>query len=404
MNELGDGYKSLFYLTLVCSLLELEDKLIEEGENEVEVSRPLLTILAVEEPENHIAPQLLGRVIKELACVAEQSKTQVFLSSHTPAIIKRVSPESIYHFRINENFESVVASIELPEETDEAYKFVKQAVQNYPEIYFAKFVLIGEGDSEEVIIDRFTQTLKLDLDDNIISFAPLGHRFVNHIWKLLSKLNIPYVTLLDLDIEREGGGWGRVKYAIKQLLKVGVKKEQLLRLDNGTILSDEALEEMHNWELKSDDDKKRLMGWVAMLENYNVFYSAPLDVDFLMFNTFSNDYKKIIHSGSGPRIPDKATKANEFTEKVESSVQATLKSKSAVGLTYTDDEKESMIYYQYFFLGRGKPTTHIQALSFISDEALSKSCPEVFTKIFTQIRAILKIEIDVNRPETVATC
>ncbi len=86
IDELGEGYRSLFYLTLVCSLLDVEEKLAEEEDLEtIGVTRPLLTILAIEEPENHIAPQLLGRVIKILKTIAKKENSQVILSSHTPA-------------------------------------------------------------------------------------------------------------------------------------------------------------------------------------------------------------------------------------------------------------------------------------------------------------------------------
>jgi hypothetical protein len=49
--------------------------------------------------------------------------------------------------------------------------------------------------------------------------------YVNHFWRLLNSLKIPYVTLLDFDIDRNGGGYGRIKYAVEQLLKMdGVVK------------------------------------------------------------------------------------------------------------------------------------------------------------------------------------
>lgn len=91
--------------------------------------------------------------------------------------------------------------------------------------------------------------MKVDFDDNIITFAPLGHRFVNHIWKLLETLHIPYITLLDLDLEREGGGWARVKYALKQLIAIGKDKNELLKLADDTVLSDAWLEKMHTWDI-----------------------------------------------------------------------------------------------------------------------------------------------------------
>ena len=39
-----------------------------------------------------------------------------------------------------------------------------------------------------------------------------------------------------------------------------------------------------------------------------------------------------------------------------------------------------MIWYQYLFLGRGKPRTHMQFLSSISDDELKRFLPPVFEK------------------------
>ncbi|MFC7345378.1 ATP-dependent endonuclease [Chryseobacterium zhengzhouense] len=387
IDELGEGYRSLFYLTLVCSLLDVEEALSKEKDEEtIGTTRPLLTILAIEEPENHIAPQLLGRVIKILKSISEKENSQVLLSSHTPAIIKRLKPEQILHFRITDVYETEVNQIKLPEKTDEAYKYVKEAVRNYPEIYFARLVVIGEGDSEEVIFNRLMNVMDVDFDDNIITFAPLGHRFVNHIWRLLDALRIPYITLLDLDSEREGGGWGRVKYALQQLLQIGVKKEKLLSIEGGAIMTIQKLKQMHTWDLVH---AKALQGWIRRLKKYNVFYSAPLDLDFLMLMHYPEFYKKAIPKGGGPQIPDKDEKPEEFEEKLTGSIQATLKSKKATGYTYSEEEKELMIWYNYHFLGRGKPTTHIQVLSSMSNEEIEECLPPVFTEIFERIASIL---------------
>lgn len=75
----------------------------------------------------------------------------------------------------------------------------------------------------------------------------LGGRFVNHFWKLLSDIGIPFITILDLDLERGGGGWARVKYAIKQLLARNIDETTLLN-DIRTVESafdTKKLEQMH---------------------------------------------------------------------------------------------------------------------------------------------------------------
>jgi len=385
VDDLGDGYRSLFYIALVCTLLQIEDGL--EYDTEIDGNpRPLLTVLAVEEPENHIAPQILGRVIKILLSMAEKGNTQVFLSSHTPAIVKRLDPESIFHLHITPEGTTEVNRIELPEKTDESYKYVKEAVQNYPEIYFAKLVVIGEGDSEEVIFNRLMKAMDTDFDDNVITFAPLGHRFVSHIWKLLAKINIPHITLLDLDLERSGGGLGRIKYALEELIRVGKDPAEVLATDEGPLTNAE-LKEMHKWKY----DIPTLKAWISLLEEYNVYYSYPLDLDFLMLSTYTDYYtnSSSYPKGGGPNIPAKGSKPAEYDEYLQNAIGATLKDESAKAKLYSTAEKELMIWYKYHFLGRGKPVTHINVLSQIDDETLRDDLPDVFQKIFDKIDEIL---------------
>lgn len=387
INELGEGYRSLFYMTLVCALLEVEET-IKNKNPESDKIYPELTILAIEEPENHIAPQLLGRVVSILKRLSNTPQSQVFLSSHTPAIIKRIDPEAIFHFRITNSQCTEINKIILPGKHDDAFKYIKEAVKNYPEIYFAKLVVIGEGESEEIIFNRLMEVYDIDFDDNFITFAPLGNRFVNHIWRLLETLHIPYITLLDLDLERETGGWSRIEYILKQLIEFGVDKKTLLEVDGG-VLSEPELNKMHEWKIDVDEAEE-IDSWVTFLEKYNVYYSSPLDLDFLMLIYYPEEYTLVSPPDRGPQIPDKAKEKEKFEDKVQKAIQATLKSEKAKAETYSEEEKELMIWYNYHFLGRGKPVTHINALSRITDENLLKYMPPVFEKIFDKIQKMLE--------------
>lgn len=294
IDSLGDGLRSLFYLSLVDSFLEIEQQAMENSEDEdaplFNIQIPALTILAIEEPENHVSPHLLGNIIVNLNRIALKNNSQVILTSHTPAIVKRVMPESIRYFNISvDEVVTKVKKIVLPRlqgsaENEEAYKYVKEAVRAYPEIYFSKLVILGEGDSEEIVIPK---AIELETEDHLdsisVSVVPLGGRHVNHFWKLLNELDIPYVTLLDLDKERNGGGWGRIKYALSQLIKIGVDKRELLSLMGGSILSDEDLNDMHTWDESYVDNQ---MSWLQRLESYDIYFSSPLDLDFMMLEAF----------------------------------------------------------------------------------------------------------------------
>ncbi|WP_310832315.1 ATP-dependent nuclease [Paenibacillus pedocola] len=383
VEKLGDGLRSLFYLSMVSSLLEAEIKI--NGK-----SSASLTLLAVEEPENHISPHLLGRVMENLKDISSKPNAQVVLTSHSASIVKRVDPENLAHLRIDQaSFTTVVKSVTLPKKTSEAFTYIKEAVRAYPEIYFSRLVILGEGDTEEIIIPKVLSVYGIHPDDYGIAIVPLGGRHVNHMWKLLNELDIPHVTLLDLDRERGGGGWSRIKYAIKQLLLNGRDRNELLKVTTG-VLTDDQLEEMDEYLMTPDMLKNSMEPWLNRLmeDKYNVFYSAPLDLDFLMLETFPEAYKKTVPRG--PNIPDPKSHPEKYREKISEGITASLKSKEAIGFTYTPEQHEFMVWYNTLFLGRSKPSTHIEALLNINDSDLMSSMPKTFELLVTRIKDLLQ--------------
>ena len=393
VNEMGDGLKSLFYISMVDSILGVEQKLNEDGANGMDFVLPVITIIAVEEPENHISPHILGRLINNLKVIAEKDNVQVIVTSHSAAIVKRVEPEDIRYFRLSAECQStVVRAIKLPN-TDLAnqYKYVKEAVKAYPELYFAKLVILGEGDTEELLLPKFIENINGDIDNSGISVVPLGGRFVNHFWRLLEVLEIPYITLLDLDRERETGGWQKIKYVIDQLIEVGHSFDEL------------QIEECTDPEclLGMKDSDEAFIKWAEHLENFDVYFSAPLDFDFMMLESYKSEYLGILSEREGPRIEiggkqinfaqldDKIKRSEEYNIKVNAAVKATLKNDKNSGDSYNQEQKDLMVWYNYFFLNRGKPATHMLMLSQISKEGLKANIPQVICRMCEKINEIL---------------
>lgn len=407
VDALGDGLRSLFYLSLVSSFLEIENeslKQITEHKGGTESSifnftPPALTIVAIEEPENHIAPQLLGKVINNLRKIATYPNSQTILTSHTASIIKRIDPTEIRHLRIcQEEQKTVISTILLPTKDSDSFTYVKEAVKAYPELYFARLVVLGEGDSEEIILTRVLETLGHDIDSSGISIVPLGGRHVNHMWRLLDQLKIPYITLLDLDLERSGGGWGRIKYVLEQLISLGHDKKELLtrRVAKGgsKILTDSELRKMHEREINIAS----MNSWLKRLKKYNVYFSSPLDIDFMMLEAFTDEYLQTIEGNEGPFIKGKGKvlgmkeelkTSPDFVERVLKDVRATLKEEGGDGDSYSEYQKELMIWYNYFFLNRGKPSTHILALSKINDSLLEEKLPNDLRDLREAVKEML---------------
>lgn len=392
-ERLSDGMKSLFYLSLVKSAFDIEDEIINSDGKQLSISvealaPPNLTIILIEEPENHLSPQYLGRIVKLCEEISENDRAQVVLTTHAPSLLNRVEPENIRYFRLHDNKNTIVKEILLPrEDKDDAenvdtFTYVKEAVKAYPEIYFAKVVILGEGDSEEIVIPKIAQVNGIEIDTSLITFAPLGGRYVNHFWKLLNELSIPHVTLLDYDFRRGGGGWGRIKYAVKQLISIGVDKNILLKMSDG-VLSDEDLEVMHSW----DEDRDEEIAWIESLKEYGVYFSFPYDLDWLMLNEFFEDYKKFAPENGGPRLPKDDDP--EYNKKVKAAIASVLKKEEKDIDISKFDDFEKYFWYRYLFLGRGKPLSHNYVLSKMEDDKLRDNSPEVLNELIETVRGLL---------------
>ena len=410
IDKMSDGLRSLFYISLVDSILDIESQMQREIERNLEHPSfnrkpPILTIVALEEPENHIAPHLLGKLVENLKKIAGKSNAQVIMTSHSPAIVKRVEPENLRYFRIDKSLQaSKVRKITLPEKesTQDQYKYIKEAVQTYPELYFAKLVILGEGDSEEIILPKYWEAMNGSVDVGGISIVPLGGRHVNHLWRLLNNLEIPHITLLDLDRERDGGGWGRIKYVLKQLIANGHDQNELLNTTSG-VLTDAQLEGMSEWEVT---DVTPMQEWLNRLEKYNVFFSAPLDIDFMMLEQMEAEYKNTLGATEGPRvdivqdkkkqrtfistIEDSGKVYPEYEDRIKKDIRNTLKEEGGEGCTYSAKQQKLMVWYTYFFLNRGKPSTHIAVLSRLDDESIKANIPPVLKRLIEAAEYTLK--------------
>jgi len=382
LDALSDGQQSLFYFALAAAVFDLEREVVAgsvQGFRDDSLRIPALTLFALEEPENHLSPYFLARIIRQVRSLTKDGSAQAIVTSHSPAVLSRVSPREVRYCRIDSNTRiSNVKKIKIPTGVGEEAKFVRGAMLAYPELYFARFVLLVEGDSERIVLPRLAESLELLIDPAFVAIVPLGGRHVQHFWRLLTDLGIPHATLLDLDLGRDGGGFGRVKTAIEKLIDVGVSKKELLRIDKG-VLSDEDFATMHTWQ--DTEDRKNLMAWVKSLKPRGVYYSSPLDLDLSMLEAFPEAYNAIIPKGGGPKMtPEKAAEV----------VLGTAGSGLAL---YTGPFKDSpalMPAYRYHFLTNSKPATHLTALTHIKRKDLKISMPAVLKELLDHISKSLR--------------
>ena len=371
VQDLSEGQASLFYVALVVTLFKLDAELVKskvDGFREIEAVRPWLTIFALEEPENHLSPFYLSRMINLLKEQAQTDAVMAVVTTHSASALRRVTPQQVRYVRHDvKALTSKVREIQLPAKTADAYKFIQEAVTSHPELYFARLVILGEGRSEEVVLPRIARALHsdLELDPAFVAFVPLGGRHVNHFWRLLNALQIPYVTLLDYDLGRHGGGPRRLRYAVEQLRALGVEELP-------------AAAEPAAWDAANPDV---LAGWITHLRKQNVFYSSDLDLDMAMLQAFPAAYSKIAGVDPATVVAGAAVKS-VFGKEGEG--PSAYKTKSP-----PTDLQQSQ--YDKLFKGGSKPVSHVEALAELDDAAIRQTAPEPLRALFDRCRALLEM-------------
>jgi hypothetical protein len=319
----------------------------------------------------------------------------VLISSHSPSILGRVPADKVRYFLGHEQVPATrVKAIPLPSDAaDEAFKYVREAVRSFPELYFAHLVILGEGPSEEIVLRRLFDANGTPLDTHFISVVPLGGRHVNHFWRLLHGLGIPFLTLLDLDREKEGAGWGRVQYIRDQIvLRFGPGNEALrFRDDAGNMksLDEEAFERLDE---KLSTDIEEMDKWISYFkEHFAVCFSSPLDLDFSMLEAFPEVYRGLAPAPRGPRLPARRTPGyrDAVSQRMKQVLAADFfNAPATLGATYTEAQQELFAWYKYLFVDGSKPVTHMRALLKIDDEDLNDRAPEVLKHLVAKARAL----------------
>lgn len=211
LDELGDGTRNLALLALLRSYAL---NLRQQGE---EVSG----ILALEEPEIYLHPQAqrnLFRVLLEIA----SSGIQVIISTHSSCFVDTEFFDSIglvrkIHDPENEGCQHTVLTLVTKADlVEHCYQTGvakdKATIENITEYYkstsnhrlneafFARLVILVEGETEELALPEYLSAAGLDCDRRGVAvIAVQGKNQIPKYWRLFSKFGIPMLVLFDND-------------------------------------------------------------------------------------------------------------------------------------------------------------------------------------------------------------
>jgi putative ATP-dependent endonuclease of OLD family len=378
LDELSEGQVSLLYFALSATFHSILWKMQAAtpdaipGFKALEISPAPLTIFALEEPENHLSPFYLPRLIGMVKSLIDGGSAQSIITSHSASVLSRIHPRDVRYLRLCAEYLTASAKeIPLPQDGDEAEKFITQVVLSNPEIYFAKLVIIGEGDSERIVIPKLAEAFEVPLDPSFIAYVSIGGRHAQHLWRLLRGLDIPHYTLIDLDLGRYQGGMGRIKNACDWLRDVGTELAP-----DGVPSNDQI-------------DIGALNQWLSTLRQQGIIYSVPLDLDMMMMKSFPDAYE--VDSFE----PEDAV----LDEKLESHVFGDSGSGNAeIEGLYDAFSRTELNAYNKIFKSRSKPGSHINALGIIfsemSLEQIRTRCPEPVRVLIEGAKKFLNPQLD----------
>jgi len=151
----------------------------------------------IEEPEAHLHPhqqrKLADYLISELP-------GQTFITSHSPQITARYSPESIVHIKSKAG-NSYAASQGCSKCIDEAWDNLGYRMSILPaEAFFAKSVFLVEGPSEHLFYSELAKALKIDLDFYNISILSVDGVQFEVYTSILNAMEVSWTARTDNDI------------------------------------------------------------------------------------------------------------------------------------------------------------------------------------------------------------
>ena len=236
MEYHGMGTRSWSSLLTLKSFIEF---LSRNAENENSKFFPLL---AIEEPEAHLHPNAQKKLFSQISNIEGQK----IISTHSPYIAASADLSEIRSF-YKKGLNTVSGNIETSEMSEEDIrKLNRQVLNTRGELFFAKAIVLAEGETEEQALSIFaSKYFDANLLETGVNFVGVdGKGNYAPFVRLAESLNIPWFIFSDSD----GNTIDEVK---AQLLKIGIDNyDTLIPLDDNNDFEKQMIADGYQDEIK----------------------------------------------------------------------------------------------------------------------------------------------------------